>query len=228
MRKAFSQSPGLPGFAQSKTYASHRTWSGSTTEEVRFVPLAKKEAVRLYHRARDFERQTRQRVESLYSRNFSRQNGRVTRCGLLVLHTLLFDCLNYRTGRIDPSYETIAKKAAISTRSVARAISALKSAGILNWVRRVGGQMVDGHFELEQLTNAYGVSPASCWKGYRAPPDIPKPDPASWGKTQPSSWAPDTAAGPKHAQFLLEAAGGTGDRLAAELAKLGRARGRTS
>jgi len=35
-------------------------WKDSTTKKVKFAPLAKDQAVRLYHKARQFERQTRQ------------------------------------------------------------------------------------------------------------------------------------------------------------------------
>ena len=59
-------------------------------------------AVKIFHKARAFERQTRQK---------GKQDGALGRNGLLVLHTLIFDFLNYVTGRLDPAIETIAKKA---------------------------------------------------------------------------------------------------------------------
>jgi hypothetical protein len=36
--------------------------------------------------------------------------GAVGHTGLLVLHTLIFDFLNFSTGRLDPSYAAIARK----------------------------------------------------------------------------------------------------------------------
>ena len=51
--------PALPGFEGSKTYAAWPVWSGSTTKEIRFQPMPKKAATKLWHRARDFDRQTR-------------------------------------------------------------------------------------------------------------------------------------------------------------------------
>ena len=45
--------PDLP-----QTYAAWPVWSDSTTAPVHFAPLAKKAAVRLWHRARDFDRST--------------------------------------------------------------------------------------------------------------------------------------------------------------------------
>src|SRR3954467_13910239 len=53
--------PPLPRFtALSRTYAPWPVWSDSTTETVRFAPMPKKAAVRLWHRARDFDRGTHQ------------------------------------------------------------------------------------------------------------------------------------------------------------------------
>jgi hypothetical protein len=53
--------PGIPGFDSliPKTYAPWPVWRDSTTDKVKFTPLPKKQAVKLFHKARDFERQTR-------------------------------------------------------------------------------------------------------------------------------------------------------------------------
>ena len=69
--------PPLPGFAAPRTYAAWPVWSGSTTTPIRFVPMAKKAAVRLWHRARDFDRGTHQP---------GRHGGAVGHVGLAVLH----------------------------------------------------------------------------------------------------------------------------------------------
>ena len=61
--------------------------------------MAKKAAVRLWHRARDFDRGTHQP---------GRHGGAVGPTALQVLHALIFDFLNHRTGRLDPSYQAIA------------------------------------------------------------------------------------------------------------------------
>jgi hypothetical protein len=87
--------PALPGLQGPKSYAPSPVWSGSVSKPIRFAPLRKKDATRLYHQARAFERQTRQP---------GRQDGAVSRNGLAVLHALVFDCLNYTSGRLDPSY----------------------------------------------------------------------------------------------------------------------------
>jgi len=80
--------------------------------------------------------------------------GAVGHSGLQVLHALIFDFMNYTSGRLDPSY-AIAKAANVCERTVNNAITRLKELGILNWVRRCAESMRDGRFVLEQETNAY-------------------------------------------------------------------------
>ena len=48
--------PTLPGLAGRKTYAAWPVWSGSTTKDIRFQPVPKKAATRLWHRARSRNR----------------------------------------------------------------------------------------------------------------------------------------------------------------------------
>lgn len=209
-----------------RTYAAHRVWQGSIAGEVKFAPLAKKAAVQIFHRARDFERATgRTRVDA-YGRRSTQ--GRLGRMGILVLHALLFDFLNYRTGRLDPSYAALAHKACVSVRSVARAVASLRAAGVLHWVRRCGGRMLDGHFTLEQETNAYGILPPSQWPGYRPAPEAPRPHGEAWGAAPPLpsalAMAADAVAGGLHKAALTHLESDPGDMLAVALARLGRRR----
>ena len=152
-----------------KTYAPSPVWSGSVAGPVKYRPLTKREAVRLYHRARAFERQTRQP---------GRQDGAIGRNGLAVLHAFIFDFLNFGSGRLDPAYATIARAAAISVRSVARGLRRLREAGIISWLRRCNATVdAAGRLVLAQETNAYAISPSSQWNGYREP-SLPLPE---WG-----------------------------------------------
>src|SRR3954466_7739336 len=96
------------------TRAPWPVWKDSTTKKVKFAPLAKREAVKIFHKARKFERQTRQP---------GKQDGALGRNGLAVLHTLLFDFLNYVSGRLDPAISSIARKACICERSVKRGLA---------------------------------------------------------------------------------------------------------
>jgi hypothetical protein len=168
-------SASLPGFTAQTSYAPSLVWSGSTRLKVRFQPLTRKAAARLWHRARDFDRQTRK------SRGTRAHGGRLGPTALQVLHTLLFDFLNFRSGQLDPSYAAIARRANLSERAVATAIQRLKAEGILKWERRCTPTWRDGQYVLEQQTNAYAVLPPSQWRGYREPPDAPRPVPGTWG-----------------------------------------------
>lgn len=165
--------PGLGSLEGSlKTYAPSPVWRDSTTEEVAFQPMPKKKAVKLWHRARAYERQTRQP---------GKQDGAIGRNGLAVLHSLIFDFLDFGTGRLDPAQTSIADKAGVSPRSAARGLKNLKLAGLLNWVRRCSASVKNGRFTLEQETNAYAILPSSQWRGWREPPEAPPPESGTWG-----------------------------------------------
>jgi hypothetical protein len=212
-------SPALPGFAGLKTFAAWPVWSESTTKEIRWQPMPKKAATRLWHRARDFDRQTH--VEG-------RHGGAVGHAALQVLHALIFDFLNYASGRLDPSYAAIARKANVCERTVANAVKRLRELGILNWVRRCAESWRDGRFVLEQETNAYAVLPATQWRGYRLPPEPPAPAPGTWGDHPPlPSQIEDAARELRDGGGLRTAIEILGcdpaDSLAAALARLGRA-----
>jgi Helix-turn-helix domain len=169
--------PPLPGLtALARTYAPWPVWSGSVAKPIRFAALPKKAAVRLWHRARDFDRSTHQP---------GHHGGALGHTALQVLHSLIFDFLNHRTGRLDPSYAAIAAKAGVCVRTVASALARLRELGILNWVRRCAESWQDGRFVLAQETNAYAVLPESQWRGYRAPPEPPAPWPGTWGDPAP-------------------------------------------
>src|SRR5664279_257345 len=105
----------LPGFEP--TYAAWPVWSDSTPKPVQFTPMPKKAAVKRWHRARDFDRATKQP---------GRHGGAIGHSAMQVLHSLIFDSLNFRTGRLDPSYAAIARKANVCERAVASAIQRLR------------------------------------------------------------------------------------------------------
>ena len=211
--------PGLPGYEGPKTCAAWPVWSGSTTKEIRFQPIPKKVATRLWHRARDFDRQSKRK---------DRHGGAVGHAALQVLHALIFDFLNYGSGRLDPSYAAIARAANVCERTVATALKRLRELGILNWVRRCAESRRDGRFVLEQETNAYAVLPATQWHGYRPPPEPPAPMPGTWGDHPPLPSQIELAAeearagGGMRSMIQILACDG-GDALAGALARLGRA-----
>ena len=65
-----------------------------------------------------------------------------------------------------PSIKSIAHAANISARSVSRGLVKLKECGVVNWLRRCAEDWQDGRFVLRQETNAYGILPATQWRGY--------------------------------------------------------------
>ena len=220
MRQAGYCLSALPGLQGPRSYAPSPVWSGSTTKPVRFLPTRRQDAVRLFHQARAFERQTRQA---------GRQDGTLGRNGLAVLHALVFDCLNYATGRLDPSYETIARLACISRRSVARGLQALREAGVLTWVRRCVEGMKNGRFTLEQESNAYGLVPPAQWRGFAAPPPVPAPEAGTWGdhhcglRDALTEAVVEVGQGSELAAVVKQLEADPANGLAAVLARLGRA-----
>lgn len=223
MASIASHLPALPGMLSRKTRAGHPVWSGSASDAVRFHPLSKRDAATLYHRARALERRTRRP---------GRQDGALGRNGLAVLHSLIFDFLDYRSGRLDPGYKALARASCLSVRSVARGLAALKRAGLLHWQRRCEAQrQEDGRFVLVQLTNAYAILPSSQWHGFIDAPPAPLPAPETWGHHPGGDRSGLTEAAvelrdggcTRTATYLL----GTdvGDPLAAALARLGQSLG---
>ena len=203
-----------------KTFAPWPVWSGSTSTPVKSTPLSKKAAVKLWHRARAFDRQTRRA---------GHHGGVVGPTALAVLHSLIFDFMNWRSGQLDPSYAAIARASNLCVRSVATAIKRLRDLGILNWTRRCAETRTEtGRFVLTQETNAYAVLPASQWRGYREPPDPPPPASGTWGDHPP---LPDVVLqaveerrhGGGMAGVLSILASDPADALAAVLARIGSA-----
>jgi hypothetical protein len=222
--RSFAQClPSLPfpsfGGDGPKTFAAWPVWSDSTSQEIRFQPMPKKAAVRLWHRAREFDRQTRRK---------NHHGGAVGHSALQVLQTLIFDFLNYTSGRLDPSYAAIARKANVCERTVATAIKRLRELGILNWVRRCAESWREGRFVLEQETNAYAVLPATQWHGYTPPPEPPAPMPGTWGDHPPLPSLLAQAAAERQTSGSMRTVvqildSDPADRLAAALGRLGAA-----
>lgn len=204
-----------------QTRAPSPCWSNSTTKPVKWRKVATDEAAELIRQLEDYERQTRQP---------GRQDGAIGRNGLAVFRALIFGFLNYATGQLDPGYKAIARMACISVRSVARGLVALKTAGVLDWVRRCTPRVEAGRVVLDQETNAYGIIPASCWRRYRPSPKrqpAPPPHPDTYGATPPLPSAIEAAvierrAGGGIRAMLRELESDAGDALAAVLARLGR------
>jgi hypothetical protein len=203
-----------------QTHAPYPVWSGSTSKPVQFTPLPKKVAMRLWQYAREFDRQTKEK---------GCHGGAIGHTALQVLHSLIFDFLNFATGRLDPSQAAIARKANLCPHAVSDALKRLHDVGILTWVRRCTEGWTDGRYWRAQLTNAYAILPSTGWRGFCPPRDEPPaPHPDTWGKppAMPSILA--AAAMERRAGGTLKAAIqvlelGPVNGLEAALARLGRA-----
>ena len=206
--------PGRP-----PTRSPYRCRRDSTTKRVRFAPMNRQDAARLYQQAERMECATRRP---------GRQDGAIGRNGLAVLRAFLFGFLNYKTGRCDPGHAALARRAGISERSVRRGLVALKAAGLVNWLRRCIEAVREGRFSLEQTTNAYAVLPSSQWFGWKAAPPAPPPEAGTWGDHPPlpdalTAACQDRQAGSSHSAFVTALEADPGNGLANALASYARA-----
>ena len=138
----------------------------------------------LWHKARRWDRETRQP---------GRHGGIIGRTALDVLYALAFDFQNFRTGRLDPSLDTIARESRLlppRRRRCARPAARSRAAGMAAAMR--GDRDAEGRFRLRQRTNAYAVLPPSQWLGYR--------------DTDPPPPSPDTLGAPERVPDPIEAA----------------------
>src|SRR5690242_3368704 len=202
-----------------QTYAPHPVWSDSTSKPVQFTPLPKKVAMRLWQYAREFDRQTKQK---------GHHGGAVGHTGLQVLQVLIFDFLNFATGRLDPSQAAIARKANLCERTVSDALKRLHGLGILTWVRRCAEAWEEGRYVRRQQTNAYAILPSTGWRGFWPPSEVPPPTPGTWGDHPPLPSPLDLAVTVRRQGETLESAigilnGDPADLLAQALERLDRA-----
>ena len=150
--------PASPGFtALSRTHAGWPVWSGSTTEPVPFPRTTRRQAYRLFNLACALDRTSHQK---------GKHGGRLGRETLAVFRVLIFDFLNYGTGRLDPSYAAIGRKAGwLSPRAVGTALKRLREMGLLHRIRRCRQELDErGAFRLRQETNAYVLLPTAHWR----------------------------------------------------------------
>jgi hypothetical protein len=81
-----------------------------------------------------------------------RNQGALKASGVEIVKALAFEFWNAKTGRLDPSHETIAKITGWSVSTVARVLKRAAGAGIVSWVRRAAS-FVAGAWR--RRTNAY-------------------------------------------------------------------------
>lgn len=82
----------------------------------------------------------------------NRRPGRLTIACVEIAHVLLE--MMGQDGRLDPSVETIAIKAAVNPSTVTRALARLRELGFLGWTRRLARDAASG-WRVAQISNAY-------------------------------------------------------------------------
>ncbi|MBW3099269.1 helix-turn-helix domain-containing protein [Pseudohoeflea sp. DP4N28-3] len=115
-------------------------WRRTTRRDVRTIVLA----------ARRYELATRQP---------GARNGALGFVALEVLD-LLANMVDFRSGRLDPSLDTLMARLRRSRDAIVRALKALRTHGFLDWLRRyepTGGEGVRGP-QVRQVSNAYRLS----------------------------------------------------------------------
>src|SRR4051794_11099252 len=137
-----------------------------------FEPIPRKRAAAIWRKARRLDMKTGRK---------GRHGGMIGRSALTILSVLIFDFLDYASGRLDPSHAAIARKTRMCERTVLNALQKLRTLGILNWLRRCHEERGPWGVRLRQDTNAYVLAePPILTKG-----DPPPPQPHEWGAVPP-------------------------------------------
>lgn len=153
------------GFGTAKSAIGTRfSWpvrSGSSqAEELPSRPLSKKQAWSIWNYANQLEAK---------SRKPGCREGELGRSAIALLWVMLFKRHNWRSGRLDPSYDTLAYDAHMSRSTVYRALKKLIAVGIVSRIRRCfRDTKEDGSFCLRQDTNQYHFNLPSLWKSLKA------------------------------------------------------------
>lgn len=148
----------LPAFG--KSFAPSPVWRGSVQGD---VPMS----------GMDFSLKSKlvRKAKRLY-------RGKLSNNDLAVYDTLALTFHNSKTGRLDPALETIAKAAGVCRDTAARSLKKLRSAGLIDWVRRCASDISDAGHRLVQLSNAYTLKPMAAWLGISLDQG---PAPSEWG-----------------------------------------------
>ncbi len=86
------------------------------------------------------------------------RNGPLGPVALQVLR-LFVNCIDFKTGRLEPSYEYLMRKLKRSRDAIHRALKALRAHGFLDWLRRyVPTGNTGGGPQVQQTSNAYRLS----------------------------------------------------------------------
>jgi hypothetical protein len=147
-------------------------WHESVSLPMIFRPIPRKRAAAIWNKARRLDLRTGRK---------GRHGGIIGRSALTVLSVLIFDFLDYQSGRLDPSHAAIARKARMCERTVQNALNRLRSLGIINWLCRRYVEHGPWGVFVKQDTNCYVIEePPILTKD-----DPPPPLPHEWGVVPP-------------------------------------------
>lgn len=143
----FMHAPYHNGARPYRARTSQRFW--------KFRPIDRNDRARILHLAERLNARTRQPGQ---------HGGCLKDSGLQILRALLFQFLDCRTGRLDPSLDTLARVTGHCRATVVAALKRLRAAGFVSWVQRVALVRIDGLMRPQQITNGYqigtGLAPA--------------------------------------------------------------------
>lgn len=105
----------------------------------------RKSVSRIVLAAERYDRETKEK---------GRRNGALGHVALEVLR-LLANLVDYRTGQLDPAYETIAAKIGRARSAVIEAVKRLRLHGFIDWLRRYVSTDSDRGPQVKQTSNAY-------------------------------------------------------------------------
>lgn len=125
--------------------------------------------------------QARLQAAEAYDRQNKRpgkKNGPLGHVGLEVLRQL-YRMVDFKTGRLEPSIETICEELKRSRGAIVAALSRLREHGFVDWIRRAEPTPTNGPGpQIRQITNAYWLSVPPCAqeKIENALGEVPPPD----------------------------------------------------
>lgn len=167
--------------------------------------------------ARTMERRTRRERQVVHP---GTRNGLLGEIGLAVLE-VLYEIVDYSTGRLEPAIATVAERVGHSYAAVHAALRRLRSAGFLHWIRRSRPTKNQGEAgpQVEQITNAYALTLPKPLEDLvrHLLGKAPVPDDVGWHRTERKREWDEMLAGLSAAQFMTDH--WSGDQLAGESLK---------
>lgn len=149
-QSTYTQRDATTASERGRFYHAGSTFAGTGPGPQRALPRDLRAA--LMECARELDRRSRSRG----------RQGILKSSALRVLEALLFRFRHPRTGRCDPSYETLAAEAGVSRASVHQALLRLEQVGLLVRERRmIRVRTADGRVGLRQTSNQYHFQPPS-------------------------------------------------------------------